>query len=103
MPAITPANIHEYPVGSKVIVNYGAMYPQKYGVIVAHEAYPADRFQEAGMQIVVEIDVYDEYGSEVIDKFPVKFQRIDDKGIGCHMSEKAEAAAPKKKSPWAQA
>ena len=97
---ITPANINDYPVGSEVIVNCGAMFPQHYGVIVEHRHVPATRWNEAGMCIAVEYTYCDEYGEEI--KTVSTFERIDEKGIGCHMHKKAEpVVANKKPSPWA--
>lgn len=91
---ITLENMHDFPIGSVLEMNWGAMYPTAEAVVIKHEILPATKFFPVICRLVVEFE-----NSEG-EKEITTITRIDEKGIGARLIKLADK--PKlKKSPWA--
>jgi hypothetical protein len=91
---ITMENFTEFPVGSKVEFNFGAMYPRCVGKIVAHEVVTASKFFPASARLIAEY--FDPTEEKVITTTITQFC---DTGIGAYLLEKASIKTGNK-SPW---
>jgi hypothetical protein len=101
---ITPENVHEFPVGSIVISNYGAGYPDIEGVIIGHEIRPATKFfpADALLHVRQENFIGEDGEYNVIETSVSQLYETDYIGpIGTYLVEKAEKPTIENNSPWA--
>ena len=102
---ITPANVHDFPVGSVVLSRYGAMYPEVEGVVIGHKILPATKFFEASAALIVRQDNFlneaDE--SEVMEITVSQLYETNRTGpIGTYLISLAEKPIVQNVGPWGQ-
>lgn len=79
---ITPENVHEFGVGTKVEINFGAYYPLIKGVVVGSEIMPATKWFPHQAQLHVEYECIED-GETV----RTTVREFSDKGVGVRLVE----------------
>jgi hypothetical protein len=100
---ITPENVHDFPVGTVVVSNYGAGYPDIEGVVIGQKILPATKFFPASAYLVVRQDRFvNEFDETVVNETTVSqlYETEGSFGIGTYLIEKAEKPSQKSNSPW---
>ena len=93
---ITPENMNDFPVGTVVLLRYGAYYPEVEGVVVGYDLKPATKFFPASASLVVEQnDGETQYVSQM---FPAETKVGP---VGTYLVKLAEKVTSKTTSPWA--
>lgn len=100
---ITPENFHDFPIGTKVVTNYGAYYPQIEGIVVGHQIRPATKYFPVTAELVVQQENFvDEDGNiGPVIVYVAQLYETDRIGqVGTYLVELAEKTKSENKGPW---
>jgi hypothetical protein len=95
---ITPENVTDFPVGTKLLTDCGAYYAPVEGVVVDHMIIPASKYFPANAQLIVEQEQDGEIVTNVVTQ--ILDDMKNDRGIGTYLIERAAPQEKVTDSPW---
>lgn len=98
---ITPENVHTFPVGTTVKINYGAYFSIAEGRVIGHHITAATKLFPATASLIVRQEQDGEVTRVMVSQLYEIGTNIGP--VGTYLIELAEAAPAKTKSPWSVA